>query len=62
MKFLKSISLFCLILVLILAGAYFFFFRQAEGSILKAAPETASEETDTAVDDLTVSTKQNVTT
>lgn len=62
MKFLKSISLFCLILVLILFGAYFFFFRQAEGSILKTAPETAAEETDTAVNDLTVSTKQNVTT
>lgn len=63
MRFLKSISLFCFILVLILATAFWIIFPNMKTKTPDAAEETGySEMESSAAVDLTVSTKQNVTT
>ena len=63
MKFLKSISLFCLVVFLILIGAYLFFFKTLEYSRAKNVEEfSVVGEVETETIDLAVSTKQNVTT
>ena len=61
MKFLKSISLFCLILLVLGAGGYLW---NSYGSTSKHVPMEAESETGTESQkvDLSVSTKQNVTT
>ena len=62
MRFLKSISLFCFIVFLILTGTYFFF--SYRGSLVSDKMDTSqkSEEVKTEELDLTVSTKQDITT
>lgn len=64
MKFLKSISLFCLVFIMILLGAYFLFSRNLLPLPAKAEEEILTEvsEKEGSTQDLTVSTKQNVTT
>lgn len=64
MKFLKSISLFCLVFIMILLGAYFLFSRNLLPLPAKAEEEilTEASEKEGSTQDLTVSTKQNVTT
>lgn len=62
MRFLKSISLFCLIVFLMLAGAYFLFVYRPQNILENPNPEQITEEEKTDELDLTVSTKQNVTT
>lgn len=63
MKFLKSISLFCFIVILIVVTAFAIVFPKMKTQSREAAEETgySEEETESALD-LTVSTKQNVTT
>lgn len=65
MKFLKSISLFCFILILIVAGTFIFmpsvFYGTGQES--QKMEEISTDSTDeTKPQDLTVTTKQNVTT
>ncbi len=61
MKFLKSISLFCLILVLLGAGGYLWY--SSDSTSRQVPMEWESEtETESQEVDLSVSTKQNVTT
>lgn len=62
MRFLKSISLFCFIVFLILTGTYFFF--SYRGSLVSDKMDTSqkTEEVKTEELDLTVSTKQDITT
>lgn len=62
MRFLKSISLFCLIVFLMLAGAYFLFVYRPQNILENPNPEQITEEEKADELDLTVSTKQNVTT
>lgn len=62
MKFLKSISLFCFIIILIAAGYILFMPSNTKNSVSKehAFDETYTDSTEEV--DLSVSTKQNVTT
>ena len=63
MKFLKSISLFCFILILIVVSAFWFLFPKMQAKTLDEAETEYSEmESSSQPVDLTVSTKQNVTT
>lgn len=62
MRFLKSISLFCLIVFLMLAGAFFLFAYKPPAVPEEPDTQPIAEETGTDELDLTVSTKQNVTT
>ena len=63
MKFLKSISLFCFILILILVSAFWIIFpnMKAKTQNMKETEYSETESSSQQVD-LTVSTKQNVTT
>lgn len=63
MRFLKSISLFCFIVLLVLAG--FFLFMPADGYHNNKRTNNVQDSvgvTDETVQDLSVTTKQNVTT
>ena len=62
MRFLKSISLFCLIVFLMLAGFFFLFSYKTPAMPEEPDMQQITEETETDELDLTVSTKQNVTT
>ncbi len=62
MRFLKSISLFCLSLFLVLAGAYFLFTYKPKNFESGHDSWQTTEEQETDEPDLTVVTKQNVTT
>lgn len=61
MRFLKSISLFCFIIFLIILGGYFLIFQNSDPVLPVPEKETPLEEP-ASIQDLTVSTKQNVTT
>lgn len=63
MKFLKSISLFCFIVLIIFLGVYFLFFRTPYQETKRDREEIQSTEAgELKPVDLAVSTKQNVTT
>lgn len=63
MKFLKSISLFCFILILVLTAGFLYFYPNMNKNAKNEAEETKYSEQEISSEvDLTVSTKQNVTT
>lgn len=62
MKFLKSISLFCFILILILVSAFWIIFPSMKARTQNVEETEYDEMESSSVVDLTVSTKQNVTT
>ncbi len=62
MRFLKSISLFCFVLFLVLAGTYFLFTYRTQNFENDHDSRQTTEEQGTDELDLTVVTKQNVTT
>lgn len=63
MKFLKSISLFCFILILVLGTAFWGIYPNMKAKTQNAVEENGYNEVESSsAVDLTVSTKQNVTT